>query len=266
MRSRQRPANARAAADGMKLHRRTLRLDGRAHTVVGLRPETAVRFSTNLFHGTWHVLSDRHGARLLGRLLWGLAYQSRPGTLVVIDREFVAPTPFDADPGDPIVLVPAWETPFTGKVARDLKARLPLTGAPDGTVRWRTHGLDAALADEDAWWARQPGSWEWDGGRVRRANGMVVLGPSSPAEARNWGVVAARLDPHNPHGMDYEYLGRWDHGQDGEIQIFRHFHRMVSVARRARAEVLRRPDAPAEPGELRPLVWAHSAQIEQRGP
>ncbi|MEU6751036.1 hypothetical protein ABZ914_32875, partial [Spirillospora sp. NPDC046719] len=107
------PANARGAGDGMKLHRRTLRLGGREHTVIGLRPATKAGFSTNLFHETWHVLSDQHGARVLARLLWGLAYQSRPGTLLVIDRPFLTPTPFDADPADPIVLVPAWHTPFT---------------------------------------------------------------------------------------------------------------------------------------------------------
>src|SRR5215467_6778077 len=103
--------------DRLKLHRRLMRLDGRDYTVITLRPGTDARFSTNYFHDTWHVLSDWHGARLLGRLLWGLAYQRVPGTLVLIDRPFLDPNPFDAEPADPIVLVPARLTTLAGPAA-----------------------------------------------------------------------------------------------------------------------------------------------------
>ncbi|MFC9976379.1 TfoX/Sxy family DNA transformation protein [Spirillospora sp. NPDC127200] len=258
---RQRPSAARSAGDGMKLHRRVLRLDGRDHTVIGLRPGTRVRFSTNRFHGTWHVLSDGHGARVLARLLWGLSYQARPGTLLVIDREFVAPTPFDADPGDPIVLVPAWCTPFTGRVAGALKARLPLRSAPDGTVRWRTHGLEPALADPKGWFAANYDPARPERGVVERSHGMVVLRPHSAADMRDWAVQAARLNPNNRFGMDYEYLGPGSCWADGEIQVFRDFRREVSVARRARADVLERPGAPGD--DLLPLVWAQHGAIDR---
>ncbi|HEU5031174.1 MAG TPA: hypothetical protein VFV01_40100 [Spirillospora sp.] len=255
----QRPANARGAGDGMKLHRRTVRLAGRDHTVIGLRPGTRAGFSTNLFHETWHVLSDQHGARVLARLLWGLAYQSRPGTLIVIDRPFLTPTPFDADPADPIVLVPAWHTAFTAATARDLARRLPLRRPPDGTVRWRTHGLDGALTDPRAWFREHPRGPE--GGRVKRMHGMVAFLPSRPAEAREWGVQAGWLDPANPHGTDHDYLAGQCRSAQGEIQIFRDFHRRVSIARRARADVLACPGAPADPAELRPLVWDRHGEI-----
>ena len=89
MRGRPRPDASTRIVDRLKLHRRQLRLDGRQYTVVTLRPGTDARFSTNHFHDTWHVLSDWHGARLLGRLLWGLAYQRVPGTLVLVDRPFL---------------------------------------------------------------------------------------------------------------------------------------------------------------------------------
>src|SRR5262245_59181993 len=130
----QRPGAARSVADRMKLHRRAVRLDGREHTVIGLRPGTTARFSTNYFHETWHVLSDQHGARLLARLLWGLSYQARPDTVVLIDRPFLTSTPFDGDPADPIVLVPTWCTSFGRQADRQLARRLPLTGPPAGTV------------------------------------------------------------------------------------------------------------------------------------
>ncbi|MFD0690424.1 hypothetical protein [Actinomadura fibrosa] len=262
---RQRTGNARSAADGMKLHRRTLRLDGREHTVIGLRPGTAARFSTNRFHDTWHVLSDGHGARVLGRLLWGLSYQSRPGTLLMIDRPFLVPTPFDGDPADPVVLVPAWHTPFTARTARALARALPASRPPDGTVRWRTHGLDAALEDPKAWFARH--RLVPDEGIVERLHGLVALKPRSAAEMRYWAIQAGQMgNPSGTHGMAYDYLGPWrrSSGHSGEIQIFRDFHRDVSVARQARAEVLARGDAPEDPGELRPLVWWQHGVVKDR--
>jgi hypothetical protein len=261
MARRQRTATARTAADGMKLHRRVVRLDGRDHTLIGLRPGTTARFSTNRFHETWHVLSDRHGARLLGRLLWGLSYQSRPGTIVLIDRQFLTPTPFDADPADPIVLVPGWHTPFGHRAARDLKGRLPLTAASAGTVRWRTFGLDHALADVRAWHGGNTADRRAGRGRVDRRNGVLVLGPASPQEARRWAVRAAAMEPDGPYQTTHEYFGPWDHGYDGEIQIFRDFRRRVSVARRARAEVLAGTGAPADADSLRAAVWDRGAVI-----
>ncbi|MFC4909381.1 hypothetical protein [Actinomadura gamaensis] len=265
VRRRQRPGAARAAVDGMKLHRRSMVLAGRPRTVVTLRPGTAVRFSTNLFHGTWHVLSDRHGARLLGRLLWGLSYQSRPGTVVVIDREFVTTTPFDGDPADPIVLVPAWDTPFTVRHARALKARLPRASAPDGTVRWRTHGLDAALADPRAWFRKHDDPDDPLRGRVENLNGLVVLRVHTPHEMREWAVLSGMLDPHNRYGMDYSYLGEgMCFYASGEVQVFRDFHRDVSVARRARADVVARLAEPVAPADLRPLVWDRADLLKRR--
>ena len=63
------------------------------------------------------MLSDRHGARPVARLLSGLSYQARPGTILMIDRPFLAPTPFDADPADPQRLREAvWH--HVGAVAR----------------------------------------------------------------------------------------------------------------------------------------------------
>ncbi|MFC5749691.1 TfoX/Sxy family DNA transformation protein [Actinomadura rugatobispora] len=261
--ARQRPANARAAADGMKLHRRTVRLAGRAHTVIGLRPGTRARFSTNLFHGTWHLLSDRHGARTLARLLWGLAYQSRPGTLLVIDRPFLAPTPFEADPADPIVIVPDWHTPFGPPQARALSRALPLRGAPDGTVRWRTHGLDSALTDPRAWFRETFPYRHEDRGRVERVKGLIVLRPRGVDEMRGWAVHAGWLDPGGRFGTDYVYLGPWDHGHSGEIQVFRDFRRDVGVARRARARVLADPAAPEADDALRTRIWDRCGAIKR---
>jgi hypothetical protein len=71
-----------------------------------------------------------------------------PGTLVLIDRPQPDPSPFSAAPADPIALVPSHLTSLPERVARALRARLPLT-RPAGTVRWYTPGLDLALASRD---------------------------------------------------------------------------------------------------------------------
>lgn len=256
----QRPATARAVTNSLKLHRHLVRLPGRAYTVITLRPGTRVRFSTNRFHGTWHVLSDDHGARLLARLLWGLSYQARPGTIVLIDRRFLAPTPFDADPADPMVLVPGWCTAFDDRAAGRLKSRFPLPG-PEGTVRWRTVGLDRTLEPQvlDDWWAHY--RYREERGSISRRRGLLVLAPSTPDESRAWALRTARLDATNRFGTDYAYLGPWDGGHDGEVQIFRRFRPMVSVASQARAQVLSRSDAPTDPDYVRWAVWREAEVV-----
>ncbi|QIS12183.1 TfoX/Sxy family DNA transformation protein [Nocardia arthritidis] len=252
----QRPGTRHAVGDGLKVHRRTMRLDRRDHTVISLRPGTAIRFSTNRFHNTWHVLSDDRGAQLLARLLWGLSYQARPGTLVVIDQPFLAPTPFDADPADPIVLLPNWFGNLTATAARELRHRLPLRGPSEGTVRWRSFGLS-----QDYWAGRPDWRWRAERGTTSRRSGMIVLAPIDPDECRDWAVDVARMNTAE-RTSDHRYLGPWRHGYDGEVQIFRHFHQMVGVAARARRQVLDRPDGPpADPEGLRYAIWAESARI-----
>lgn len=260
----QRTATAKSVTDGLKLHRHVVRSPGGALTVITLRPGTAARFSTNRFHETWHVLSDEHGARLLARLLWGLSYQARPGTIVLIDREFLSPTPFEGEPADPIVLVPGWCTPFDDRAARHLRTQLPLPSS-DGTVRWRTFGLDRTLEPDasDAWWKRYH---RREGrGRISRRGGLLALTPRSPDESRAWALQAAGLSTANRYSTDYTYLGPWDHGYDGEIQIFRQFHPMVNVANQARAQVLSRSDAPTDPEALRPAIWREAESIRGDG-
>ncbi|WP_227984981.1 TfoX/Sxy family DNA transformation protein [Nocardia spumae] len=255
----QRPGTGGSVRDGLKLHRHTVRWSGRAHTVITLRPGTRARFSTNRFHETWHVLSDDHGARLLARLLWGLAYQGRPGTVVLIDRPFLSPNPFDADPADPIVLVPGWCTPFDDYAARQLRRRLPLSRS-EGTVRWHTFGLDRTLEPgaSEIWWKQR--RYRDGEGDIARRHGLLVVQPRTPDDARAWALLAAELDTTR-FGTDYTYLDPWDQGHDGEIQIFRRFRPMVGVARRARTQVLSRPGAPTDPDALRASVWSEAEQV-----
>ncbi|WP_278261280.1 hypothetical protein [Nocardia sp. AG03] len=255
----QRPGNARSLHNGLKLHRHEVRSVPGVRTVITLRPGTHARFSTNRFHDTWHVLSDDHGARLLAHLLWGLSYQARPGTVVLIDREFLLPTPFDADPADPIVLVPGWCTSFDDDGASRLKRLLPL-GKSDGTIRWQTFGLGPAARPE-ALEQRAAHTWYRDvRGDVTRRRGLLVLTPATPHDCRTWALDAARLDTAT-YGTDYTYLDAWDHGNDGEIQVFRRFRSMVGTATRARAQVIARDEFTETPDDLRAEIWAQADHL-----
>jgi hypothetical protein len=266
VRARPRQDAATRIVDRMKLHRCRLRLRGRPYTVLTLRPGSNARFSTNHYHDTWHVLSDWHGARLLGRLLWGLAYQRVPGTLVLIDRPFLDPNPFDAEPADPIALVPAHITALAGQAARELRHRLPLTEASDGTVRWHTHGLDAAVAlrraERDlpvgAWrppWVQPRGFQE----RMDRVGGLITLA-ATPEALKEYAAHIYTLGRCHHHGMDYAEID-WP---NGEVQVFRDYGRRVSAARVARREVLAgRPDV-APPDTLNPLIWDRASAIRHQ--
>jgi hypothetical protein len=249
----------------MKLHRHTLGLAGRPYTVVTLRPGTDARFSTNFFHGTWHILSDWRGARLLGRLLWGLAYQRRPGTLVLIDAPFLDLNPFDAEPANPIALVPNPITTLTARATRDLRRRLPLTAA-DGTVRWLTHGLDLALRRYRAIIDRPPGiqrppsiPWRGFGERVERVGGIITV-TASPRSLKAAALTAAMLGPCAHHGMDYAEVD-WP---NGEIQVFNDYRQRVSVARVARREVLAALGEPLDREMLNSLIWDRGGEVRRR--
>ena len=266
VRGRPRPHAATRIADGLKLHRRELRLDGRQYTVVTLRPGTDARFSTNFYHGTWHVLSDWHGARLLGRLLWGLAYQRRQGTLVLIDRPFLDPNPFDAEPADPIALVPALLTPLSTRAARELRRRLPLWGRNDGTVRWHTFGLGPAVAALRANGGRAPDCFcprriepSPFQARMDRIGGLVTLA-ALPSVLKQYATYVYALGDHAHDGMDYVVLD-WP---NGEVQVFRDYRRRVSAARVARGEILAELDAPVPRDVLNPLIWQRGTLVRRR--
>ena len=267
MRGKPRPEAAARIVDRLKLHRYRLWLDGRRpYTVVTLRPGADARFSTNFHHGTWHILSDWHGARLLGRLLWGLAYQRVPGTLLLIDRPFLDPNPFDGEPADPIALVPTLITPLTGKAARELRHQLPLRGPGEGTVRWHTHGLDAAVAARRAERDRPMGSWHppWIQPRgfqerMDRIGGLVTLS-ATPAVLREYAAYLYTLGDYHYRGMAYAEID-WP---NGEVQIFRDYRRRVSAARVARREVLAELPYPLAPDSLNPLIWQRGTEVRHQ--
>ncbi|MEU8135164.1 hypothetical protein [Streptodolium elevatio] len=259
------------AYNGLKLHRRTLRLDGRSYTVLGLRPGTAERFAVNEFHGTWHVVTHRAGALLLGSLLWGMAHQRAQNTVLVVDRPFLDTNPFDAEPSPPIVIAPAHLAPFGDRAARELRRRLPLSTPSEGTVRLRTSGYAEALADTQAWFRnRPPRHFHGYDERHRRPvigvrAGLLVL-PGTAEWLREWAVEIGPLDPARPGaasglGMVYDCI-HTDFSL--EVQVFDNYHDRVTAARLAREQLESDPAAPKDPDSLHPLVWDRGTTIHTR--
>lgn len=268
MRAYQRPATAKRVDDRMKLHRHVVPCGGRNYTVITLRPGATARFSGNYYHDTWHILSDLHGARVLARLLWGLAYQRVPGTLVLIDRPQLDPEPFSAAPADPIALVPSGLTVLTERAAREIRARLPLT-RPAGTVRWQTPGLDTALANRgtpawdrqlDDWWSRdRPGD-----NRIARTGGLVAFA-GLPHVLKRWSIAVTGLGRSlSRYGMDYVHLGDGSCWADGEVQVFTDYRQRVSAARVGRREILAEIPRPLPPADIERLVWDRGTAVRQR--
>jgi hypothetical protein len=271
LRAYQRPANAKRVDDRMKLHRHIAACGGRSYTVITLRPGTTARFSGNYYHNTWHILSDLHGARVLSRLLWGLAYQRVPGTLVLIDRPQLDTEPFSGVSADPIALVPSELTSLPERAAREIRARLPLT-RPAGTVRWQTPGLDRMVAavaerpvpDFDAPWEdwldrNRPGD-----NHIARVGGLVVFA-GLPYMLKRWAVSVAKLGDHPAkNGMDYTYLGDGGCWADGEVQIFPDYRQRVSAARVGRREILAEVPLQLPPADVERLIWDRGTAVRRR--
>ncbi|KAA8884566.1 hypothetical protein F3087_33810 [Nocardia colli] len=262
-----RPRPGSASDEMLKLHRRTMVLDGRVYTVVTLRPGSDFRFSTNRFHDTWHVLSDWRGARVLARLMWGLAYQRRPGTIVVIDPAHLDSNPFDGAPSDPIVLVPSELTVFTRAAATALRRRLPLRDRPAGTVRWQTFGLNHAVAELEAWRAKDFGERSTDYTppptgwlRIDRIGGLITIFGAAD-QLREMAQSLATLGTYAYCGMDYHYLDYPEN--NGEVQIFRHYRSRVTTARRARTNLLGSTHRGPITAETEHAIWSQAAAMRR---
>ncbi|WP_126635320.1 hypothetical protein [Embleya hyalina] len=259
------------AYDGLKLHRRTLVLDGRAYAVLGLRPGTTERFAVDEFHGHRQIVTHRSGALLLGSLLWGMAHRRARNTVLVIDRPFLDANPFDAEPSPAIVVVPAQAAPFGDRAARELRRRLPLSTPSEGTVRLRTPGFAEALADRQAWFAARPPR-RFDGYDERHRRpvigmraGLLVL-PGTTRWLCEWAVDIGSLDPADPgpargSGRVYDAI-HTDFSL--EVHVFDNYRDRVTAARLARAQVTAEHPALRDPHVLRPLVRERNTDIHVR--
>jgi hypothetical protein len=226
-------------SNALKMHLRVLDIHRTTLRVVTLRPSTPVRFSTNYFHGTWHILGDPGAASILARLLWGLAYQTCPGTVVLIDRDHLVPTPFEADPPDPILLVRDGLARADVDTLRALAHRLRRPPAPTTTIRWHTFGMPAAIAADDRPRGRPRRN---DRERMSRRGGFVCY--TAPRDVLRSTALAVHDMSTRPAGyLPLGEGGRWGWWYaDGEVQVIERFASSVRAAKVARRNVL--GDAP----------------------
>jgi hypothetical protein len=221
----------------IKLHRRDLRLDGQVHTILSLRPSDPYRFATNFFHETWHLLSDQSGGRLIGRMCWSMAFQRKPNTILLIDYPNLVTNPFDADPSNPIVIANSDLGTPSRQVLSDLQKKLPFRSRSEGTVQLSSFGLDtytdnprAYFDEHGAIWA----PWRKNVVQVDRINGVIMLSATA-ANLKIIGIDLASIGNQYFFGQDSSYLDQEE--SSGEVQIFRDFTMLVSLALVARTEL-----------------------------
>jgi hypothetical protein len=224
-----------AAPERLKVHRRTVLLEGRPYTALTPRPSGPCKFATNRHHETWHVLTDEPGVHLLGRLFWAMAFQRRERTVVVIDPPVLVPNPFDADPSVPVAIVNLDLGPLSPAAVDELRGQLPFAAPSEGTVVLQTRGLDAALADWREFLRREKrASPAWNRHTNRRwvdgANGMLVIA-APPSVLRGWGASIS-LPQSSGSSSDAEHLDRPT--ENGEIHVLEGFLERVAQAQEVR--------------------------------
>jgi hypothetical protein len=255
-------------APRLKVHRRSVRLDRLEYTILSPRPTEEARFATNYFHETWHVITSERGAALLARLCWAMAFQRRERTIVLIDSPLIVPTPFDADFSSPIAIVNNDLGAFSRAAVKDLRAQLPLTAPPDGTVVLQTRGLDQALENTTEFRDRNHEAQLQNEHQKRRwidgSNGLVIIAAPPPV-LRAWGVDLSDLGTWSHEGRSWEYL---DYpAKVGEVQVLDDFDAMLTTAQAARSRAF--PDAVNRrlTADERSKIWADLEQwIEPTAP
>ncbi len=229
--------DVRANAVGLKLHLRVVPAGRTTLRVVTLRPATRARFSSNHFHETWHVLTDRAGAFVLARLLWGLSFQRVAGTVVLIDGAHLVPTPFEADPAPPVLLVPPWLTHVDDATLRALRPQLRKPW-PSKTIRFHTFGLPGDDAADERHWKDPSRRRDEAREHVELRAGFICWS----APALSFRETARRVYPmRHCRRMDYHYVAYAGLRPEGEVQVFRDFDGMRTAAGVARRSVLGDP-------------------------
>jgi hypothetical protein len=206
-------------------------------------------------------VTDPSGAQVLGRLLWALSFQRRPGTVVVLGEDHLTTTPFDGDRSPPCLLA------ATGLASLDkdnlllLRKRLKHFGPPTTTVKLPTFSMPTELTERD--WKldyADDAEDQWKHEKMSRRGGFICYSaPKAVLRVQAVRVAQTASDLH--HGMGYQYLASNGDGPDGEVQVFSDFRARVSAARLARIRVLPKASQSIASPEERSDVWVNTDEI-----
>ena len=191
-------------------------LDGASWTVLMPRPAEAARFATGVADESVHLLADVASLEFLAHCLWALAFQRRDRTALLFDLPMMVPNPLTGESSRPVVLVNSELGTPSPTMLDELRELLPVSSESDGTVRLRTAGLDRALADPNAFAAKERSdpeavSWdpsEWDQWVTRQAGLVTWVAPGAvlrayAAAAAEFGAFSwESLDGSEPVGPD----------------------------------------------------------------
>jgi hypothetical protein len=230
-----------------KLHLRVRQLGGQELRLLTLRPGTDLLLSNNLYHDTWHLVTDSCGSRQLAHLQWALSYQQRPGTVLLLDEPFVVSSPFDGDRARPALLVLSELGGLTHRALEALASARGRLGPPDGTVRLDTRGL---LTEWEV-----PPRHVWRDLRESMALRSGFVEYRGDRTAMRLFAQAARQMTASRSGSSYHYLA----DTDGELQLYEDFRARVRIAERVRAELGLQPGF-ATP-EQQPQLWDATSQV-----
>lgn len=247
----------------LRCHLRQIRVGKHTFQVLTPRPQDGLRFSTNYFHDTWHIVCSPGHVRALRRLFWATAFERHDNSLILLSGALLNPTPFDAAPSLPVILANSERTTLRHDDVALLLKLAAREHHPDGTVKLQTFGLDAidALEREDRrrWFREQSREAEargWSDLKVEKIGGAIAFfGP--PPLLRQVASIKSLERPLSPGGSDQEFIGGDPRFRyfPGEIQVFGDYSAMLTDAR-----LVRESNPSPAPGES-PLV--HSEKLCQ---
>ena len=184
------------SGSSIRLHRRSVYLDGGLWTILTPRPGDPQGFSTGVEADSVHVRGPGASMEFLAHALWALAFQHKERTALLFDLPVMVPNPTTGESSRPIVWVNAELGSPSPEMLDGLRELLPLESESDGTLKLRTAGLDRALQHPESFAAKEremPDVAKWSANDwntwVTRQAGLVtaVMTPGSSARLRRRG-------------------------------------------------------------------------------
>jgi hypothetical protein len=231
----------------LKVNLRTVTSARGNYDVLTLRVGMHVRFASNFYHDTWHILAGCVGASTLARLMWALSFDRRSNVVMFIDGDHIVTNPFDGMRAMPIAICNGDQTFVDDKVIESIKTMRASKRASDKTVGLLTHGFLVAeqqTAEAKQHWRSDPITFRsadklWQREFIRVCNGVLVYG--SPALVLRNRAVSIATMAHSLWGSMVTSVGgrstylsladrRGQLRPDGEVQVFSQFEDMVAAA------------------------------------